>query len=397
MPYLTIEQIKSLNLDELIRLYSSGYRLDTNVLQTPTTTPTVTPTPSPTPIIPLLGVFLYPWFGGNPVISPTTIETWRHWRDLSNPPSTWFSNYLPTPFTDTFDPYNDLYSSKDINLIKWELSLLKKAGINFFISSWWGQNSYEDQALYTISQLLPTSINPYPDAKFCIYYELDGQGIDIPEAQIISDINYVLSTYSNNPNYLKINGKPVVFVYQIANNIIGYETDLQKAQKWYDAKNQIKIQTGIDIYMVLKVFTGYQSYTNLADSWHQYGPATGFEAQSPYSAYISPGFYKSGESSPRLVRDPSTFEQNVKQLANTNVQWKLIETWNEWGEGSGIEPAMPINPNVIPYTQAGPSYGNTYVDIVGKYFVPVPVSGGSMILIAGIGIVAGLYLFSQSQ
>ncbi len=307
--------------------------------------------------------FLYSWYGGNSTISPIPGETWRHWHDNNHtPPTNWFSNYQPTVLSNSFDPNINLYSSRDPALILDQLGLIKRAHLDGFIYSWWGQNSYEDQTLNIIAnQIIPSSSNPYPNVKFTIYYELDGQGIDVPESQIISDINSIIVKYSNNPNLLKIDCKPVIFVYNIATNEHGKETDLQKLQKW----NNVRGKT--NIYTVMKVFKNFQNYLNLADSWHQYGPAVAFGELSPFYAYISPGFYKSGESSPRLTRDPAIFNRNAQKLASSSVQWKLVETWNEYGEGTQVEPAQPINPSTNPYIPSGPSYQTEFIDILAKY------------------------------
>ena len=307
----------------------------------------------------LLGTFYYPWTGGNSQISPT--DTWKFWADGHNPPRTWESNYLPDVLlSGSWDPYNRLYSSKDANITKKQLYYMKKAGIQFVISSWWGNGDYTDQSLnFTLNKVLPLTSNPYPEIRFTIYYEKDAYR-NVPKSEIISDVNYIKTKYANSPFYLKINQKPVIFVYNT-----GYgETSLQQAQKWSDVRNA----TGI--YLVLKVFSGYQNAVYLADSWHQYAPTLNYEKQGKYSALVSPGFYKFHESSPRLVRENFTrFEKDVATLKNASVQFKLIETWNEWGEGTGVEPAQLINHDDISgFSSAAPSYGTKYIDIIGKYF-----------------------------
>lgn len=269
-----------------------------------------------------------------------------------------------------FDTYNRLYSSKDIRIINNQLSLMKRAGIEFVISSWWGQNSYEDQALDIIfNQVLPSANNPYSNVKFCIYYEKEGFA-DVPISEIISDINYIKQKYVTSPYYLHIDNKPVVFIY----NADTLPSPLADAQKWNDVRSQT------NIYTVLKVIPNYQQYTNLADSWHQYAPTIGFEQQGIYSAFISPGYNKWHEQ-PRLTReDFARWENNVSQLKNANVQFKLIETWNEWGEGTGIEPAQlinhdDINPNGFSPIIGIDSYGTKYIDILAKYFYTCPSLG----------------------
>ncbi|MCX9026267.1 MAG: hypothetical protein OIN85_09265 [Candidatus Methanoperedens sp.] len=309
-----------------------------------------------------LGVFYYSWGGGNAEVSPT--NTWRYWSDDGhNPPNTWASNYLPD-YVPGFNPNKDLYSAKDTNVIKWQLGLMKKSGINFVISSWWGQNHYTDQALDIIfNKVMPDPSNPYPDAKFAIYYEKEGFA-NVSKSEIISDINYIKNKYMSSRYYYTIDGRPVVFVYNTAGGLYG-ETNIQEAQKW----KEVRDETGI--YLVLKVFADYKSYIGLSDSWHQYSPAMNYDIQGNYSAFVSPGFYKWNEQ-PRLARDNFVrFENDIKNLKDANVQFKLIETWNEWGEGTGIEPAQKINHDDINgFSELEPSYGTRYVDIIAKYFNP---------------------------
>ncbi len=297
-----------------------------------------------------LGVFYYPWSGGQS-------ENWKHWADHGhNPPKTWFANYAPD-YVSGFVPSTELYSAKDPNVIKWQLGLMKKAGIDLIISSWWGQNGFEDQVLDKIfKEVMSAADNPYPDMKFTIYYEKEGFA-NVPKSEIISDINYIKNKYGNSSYFYKIDGRPVIFVYNADGG------GINDAQKW----KQVRDETGI--YVVLKVFTGYKDNLGLADSWHQYAPTTSFGIHGSYSAFISPGYHK-GDEAVRLERENFVrFENDVIALKNANVQFKLIETWNEWGEGTGIEPAQKINHNDGgTFTEAAPSYDTKYIDILGKYF-----------------------------
>lgn len=304
--------------------------------------------------VPTLGVFYYPWTGGNP--NNSINHTWSHWKDAGhNPPNTWASNYLPD-LMPGFDPYNELYSAQDTNVTEWQLSLMERAGIDFVISSWWGQNDYTDQSLDKVFTVLRNNSHNQ-SIKFTIYYEKEGYR-DVPKSEIINDINYIKNKYANSSNYFIIDGKPVIFVYNIDN--VSAES---KAKKWKEIRNE----TGV--YTVLKVFNGYQNVSNYSDSWHQYAPSKDFEIQKGYSAFISPGFHRHDES-PKLIReDFSRFENDVKRLKNASVRFKLIETWNEWNEGSGIEPAQKINHNdSVTFTPINESYGTRYIDIIAKYF-----------------------------
>lgn len=307
----------------------------------------------------LVGAFYYPWTGGKDTPTP---NQYAHWKDEGHkPPYSWASNYLPDINPAIFDPSNELYDSNDPTVVKKQLAWMDKAGVDFVISSWWGQNHYTDKALSNIfTNVLPASDNPNPNTKFVIYYEKEGFA-DIPVDEIISDINYIKTKYGNSEYYLKIDGKPVVFVYNTLGGAID-ETPFAEAQKWDTARKQ----TGI--FVVLKVFTDYKLNSNLADGWHQYAPTKSFEAQADWSAFVSPGFWKYDEA-PRLAReDFTTFKQSVQKLAAADVRFKLIETWNEWGEGTGVEPAQKIiHDDMNGFSAAEPSYGDRYINILREY------------------------------
>jgi hypothetical protein len=172
-------------------------------------------------------------------------------------------------------------------------------------------------------------------------------------------LSYIKTKYTSSPSYLKVDGKPVIFVYNAAHS--GYDP-LEDLNRWQQARQQ----TGF--YVVLKVDPLSKGANPAAmDSWYQYAPAARYDKQSTYSSMVSPGFWLFHES-PRLVRDPAAFESAVAQMAQDNVQWKLIETWNEWGEGTGVEPAQEITHNDAgTFTAAKESYADTYVDILGRY------------------------------
>src|SRR5687767_3536319 len=86
-----------------------------------------------------LGAFFYPWYG-----------KWRHWTDGGhNPPATWGSYFLPQIFPGG-SVSDNLYDNNDVNTIKRQIQLMVDCGIQFGISSWWGQGTFEDIALQKI-------------------------------------------------------------------------------------------------------------------------------------------------------------------------------------------------------------------------------------------------------
>ena len=82
-------------------------------------------------------------------------------------------------------------------------------------------------------------------------------------------------------------------------------------------------------YVVLKVFPGYRACASQPDGWHQYSPALRETSQSGYSFSISPGFFKYGEPTPRLERDPAAWSQNIRDMIASGAPWQLVITFSE--------------------------------------------------------------------
>jgi hypothetical protein len=333
---------------------------------TGTTSPAGTSMPSP----PFNATFYYPWYQ-----TPSVDGAWGHWQDEVTPgyfhhaPSNWNSHYLPDPNPGAFDPNTELYSSADVNTVYWQLSQMKAAHQTVAIASWWGQNDSfgTDQNFRRIvTDYMNRPDNPYPDMRWAVYYEKEGYG-DPSVAEIDNDLNYIKTNYASQPGYLWVNGKPVVFVYNSFDGEPGYPDN--DVTRW----EQARADTGFYVNMKIQPVSEGGVNPSVMDGWHEYGPDSRSGTYGGLYDYISPGFWKEQENS-RLARDPPSFTSAVQSMAAANVPWKFTETWNEWIEGTSVEPgtnanwtydtsATTANPNVA--TQAGTAFGSTYVNILG--------------------------------
>jgi len=285
---------------------------------TPTPTPTHTPSPSPTstpvttatpsgvpsptptgtdyqPAFPIRAAFYYPWF-----------------------PQSWTQNGA-YPWT-KYHPTLGFYSSADMNIVKQHIQAMQYGGIEAGIASWWGQGHYTDTNLK--NTLLPAANGT--NFRWAIYYENESMG-DPSVAQIQSDLTYIKTNYGESPNYLRINGKFVVFVYSDAADACAMAT------RWKQGNT-------VNAYIVLKVFVGFNACSDQPDSWHQYSPAVNADSQPGYSYAISPGFDKYGDIT-RLGRDLTRWQTDIKNMIASNAPFELITTFNEWGEGTAVESA----------------------------------------------------------
>jgi hypothetical protein len=308
------------------------------------------------------GTFYYPWYGNSP---------WRHWNNRGHhPPTTWASQYLPDDGMGRYDPSSELYSSTATNVINRHLAWMDDARFDFALVSWRGQNSYEDSTFSVM--LSQAELNSSLSMKLAVYYEPEATS-DPTVSGIVSDLTYIYNNRASSSAYFKvperIRNYPVVFVYGGPADTVDYVT------RWSQARDQM-YALGKPMFIVLKVFTGFSSYASWVDGWHQYGPATRYELLSGFSAFASPGYWDYPElaasrghstATPLLSRNATAFQLAVQTMAGLSLSqapFLLIETFNEFHEGSQIEPAFLVNHDETGFTQACPSYGFTFLNIV---------------------------------
>jgi hypothetical protein len=248
---------------------------------------------------PIRAAFYYPWF-----------------------PEAWNQGGV-SPFTH-YTPTLGYYDSGAVATIATHLEQLRYAHVQAGISSWWGQGHKTDQRLPTILQTTRAVGSP---VRWAVYYEPEGWG-DPTEAQLKSDLTYLRDRYGSDPAYLRIGGRFVVFAYGDAND------GCAMADRWRRAN------AAIGAYLVLKVVPGHGACPAQPDSWHQYAPANRTDSQQGEAFAVSPGFWLATDSAPRLGRDITCFRRAVREMVASRAPWQLVTTFDEWGEGTSVEPAQ---------------------------------------------------------
>jgi len=268
--------------------------------------PTATPTGGTNVTLPARAFFYYGWYP----------ESWNQMG--------------VNPWT-RYEPTLGYYASDDPAVAAQHVSEMLYANGNVAIASWWGSDHWTDAHLPTLlNAARPTSL------KVALLYEEEGFG-NPTQAVLTSDLNYINTTYGSDSAVAKINGRIVIYVYNADDTTCGV------VDKW-------KAANTINAYLVMKVFSGYASCPNQPDAWYQYGPASRVQNFAPDSYTVSAGFWRLDEASPRLPRDPAAFAADVQSMIASGADWQLITTYNEWGEGSGVESTT--------------QFGNTYLDIL---------------------------------
>jgi hypothetical protein len=217
--------------------------------------------------------------------------------------------------------YHPTYGSDDVcahsDAPKRTVSQMQYAGLNAGIASWMGRGTPSDKRTPAILRGADGT-----SFRWSLYYEPAGQSIK----GIADDLGYISRHYTRDQNYLRVRGKPVLFVWA------GGSNNCSLTHRW------TSVNKG-RFYLVLKDFYQWQKCPYQPSSWHAYGPASRKLSVGAHSYSISPGFWRNTESRPELPRDTVKWAAAVRSMVASKAHWQLVTTFDEWGENTAVESA----------------------------------------------------------
>jgi Glycosyltransferase WbsX len=285
------------------------------------------------------------------------------------------------------DPLLGPYDSAQSAVIDQHIRWAHQYGIGFFGVEWGGRDREQNTDLRARFLESPELKN----MQFCIAYDTltrfaryQSPPFDFNDPRLfrefVSDFDYLSRTYFSHPQYLKFNGRPVVWVY-IAR---GWKGNWKRALA--EAKREVK-ENGYDLYLDgdllwpnkvdqerLPYFDAASAYVlnqkelflkqdvrktadvvPLAEKYfREWGGlldgVKNYDTDEPveFHPVINPQFWKPSDKDAlyytldsvddfRRMARAAKETASWNQLANAKVIW--ITSWNEWYEGTSIEPA----------------------------------------------------------
>jgi len=267
--------------------------------------------------------FYYPWYGTPDGPS----GDWVHW------------NPYRAHHDAAHDPAAGLYDSNDPETVRRHIREAKSAGIDGFIASWWGAYGFEDRAFEVL-----IDVAEQEEFKVTIYYEI----ADIP-SEVVIDLSYFLSRYADSPALLHADGRPVVFFYvRVTHKFTLAQWENVFAQLEDRGRTVFAVADGLRADF-LTVFDGIHMYNPVGlardDAAAQYEAASLLaRAQDRlFAATVLPG-YDEAYKDPSLTyldrEDGQTYRAYWTLARASSPHWILITSYNEWHEGSEIEPSV---------------------------------------------------------
>jgi len=137
-----------------------------------------------------VGAYYYPWYGN---------------ADFNG------RNYLRGELSPPQEPTLGEYDQRKEEVITQHLRWSQQANINMWATSWWGPQSSTDKNTLAILQNPTLAEN---NLKIALLYETKGRiSSDGNVGNVYNDLSYAAENYFSSPHYLKIDERPVFFVY----------------------------------------------------------------------------------------------------------------------------------------------------------------------------------------
>lgn len=291
--------------------------------------------------------FYYPWYG-NPRVS----GRWAHWQGPNGEAP------RQSPMLDR--PTLGLYDSHDPAVIATHVAQAKAAGITALVVSWWGIGSHEDQAMPLILAAARRA-----GLRVTAYLEQQKDGA----VGAARDVAYLLKTYGGDPAWLRAERRPVLFLYLQALRDLPARDWRRAAGEAFlvgdvspreagDFAAWAPFMDGIHVYVLAPYVKGMSpaQMTDWAD--RTYPVWRRMIGDRLFCATVIPGFDDTrvpGRSPPRPTvarAGGATYRALWDAAIRHDADWVVVTSFNEWHEGSEIEPSREYGDRYLRLTAA---------------------------------------------
>lgn len=298
--------------------------------------------------------FYYPWYH-NPAV-PGGSKLGMTWQNVDEKARS-ISN-------STHYPALGPYDSHDPKTIAQHAEWCKKAGIDAWIVSWWGKGHHTDRVMPRILEGCKAA-----GLEVTIYYETVPRPRGATSAA--DDLLYVLNRYAGHPAWLRVDNKPVLFIYGRTLGEIGlsaWQETISQLHRQYPQKAVLigdqlspaaaQIFDGIHTYNTAGMLAGksldqvrqwakksYPAWVKTADQHGRISTIT-----------VIPGYDDRKIRKPGLCvdrMDGALYRCQWEEAIAADPHWVLVTSWNEWFEGSEVEPSA--------------EYGQKYIEMTAEF------------------------------
>lgn len=253
-------------------------------------------------------IFFYPWYS-----NPRHDGGFSHWQQGAHTP--------PRDIASAFFPLRGAYSSDDTRVLRAQMKDIRQAGVDEVVSSWWGRGSPEDVRLATVrraaqAEQLVTAVQLEP------YADRSPQSVGEDLA------------------YLRASGIHDVYVYRADD----FTVDQWRSLNLRLTGLRVFAQTRRVGFASASGFSGFYTYDVLTYGGGKFGLLCD-EAHAVgllCAPSVGPGYdaqFSTGDPRIKPRDDGATYDSMWHAALDAGADLVTITSYNEWSEGTQIEPA----------------------------------------------------------
>ena len=263
---------------------------------------------------------------------------------------TWFDENTWTPAKVPDFPA-ETYVSRDPGAMDRHIAQAQGAGIDAFVVSWYGPwGGVNNQTESNFAQML--DVAAARGFKLALDVEATSPFVG-GTGSMVEMLRHALSVHANHPAYLRVDGKPVLFFWRQQRwGTAAWQSIRDQVDPNHDS---IWIAEGIDM-SYQSVFDGHHLYSVTWNPPSDVGStASKFsrwvnDARERYGSYrywvatAMPGYNdtRTGRGN-AFVKDReggAYYARTWEAAIASNPDWVIVNSWNEWPEGTYIEPSQ---------------------------------------------------------
>ncbi|MFF8572481.1 ThuA domain-containing protein [Streptomyces sp. NPDC015408] len=306
----------------------------------------VTTEPTAEALNPNVHLFYYPWYG-----SPAVNGSWRHWQQGGQTP--------PAAIGADFYPALGPYDSGDFTgAVAQHMEWIARSGAGVLVYSWWGRGSYEDRLARGV-------LDAAQKKGIKVAWHLEPYA-GRTAASTVTDVQYINNTYGSHPAFYRSpehGGKNAFYVFQSLD--ITDWAPLDQVTGSSSVLAQTTDTTKIAHFSGMYTYDGIAGAT--APGWKQAGDYARAH-DLIWAPSVAPGYLDDravpGNTTPTVERNNGAaydrqWNNALDPAIGGSPTWVSVTSFNEWHEGSQIEPAAAVPPENPGYRTYDGAYGLT--------------------------------------
>ena len=248
------------------------------------------------------------------------------------------------------------YHSADRGAISRHVDQAKASGIDALVLSWLGPNNPTDTNLTTL-----LAVAQEKGLRVSLTFETNSPFLGSQEA-ITGALRYAIDKYSGQPNFLRHKGKPVIFFWRTRQVAVGTwqqirdQVDPNRSTIWIaegDDPSYLQAFDGIYLYSIAwsqNVSNTLAAFAAKIASWE-----TRLGSAKIWAATVMPGYDDRTTGRPDAFvvnrQDGQYYTSTWNAAMATSPDWIVITSFNEWVEGTQIEPSVTYGDRYLNLTR----------------------------------------------